>query len=369
MEAGSVAVSPLGFGRKFMFHRSAIALAGMLAAATLVPQAGAQTVLIGGEPGPNRGARAETMQWYAEEVARLTEGSVTIDMRWGGALYGDSAAVNALRDGVADLGTVIGVYFPQEMAALGVSDLPLENPDSWVGMRATDDVMRTEAVTQDLARRNLVYLGTFTASTVQMGCRGREIRTIDDIRGVRMRGVGTYGQVFRDLGASLVNMSVYEAYQGLETGLLDCTQVYSYLVQAMSFDEVLTSYTLLDWGQIGSVTLFMNKDAFEFLEPSEQEAMMEAGRRLADEMGSRVFKANEEGIEILRAKGTPVIEFDPAERQRLIEASGSYVEQWQARADQEGLDGAALLAEFKERVAHWTQVRDDEGYPWERAAD
>lgn len=359
-----------------MFHRSAIA-ASMLAASMFGPglapafvsSASAQTVLIGGEPGPNRGARAESMQWYADEVARLTDGAVTIDMRWGGALYGDSAAVNALRDGVADLGTIIGVYFPQEMAALGVSDLPLDNPDSWVGMRATDDVMRSERVAQDLARRNLVYLGTFTASTVQMGCRGREVRSIEDIAGVRMRGVGTYGQVFRDLGASLVNMSVYEAYQALETGLLDCTQVYSYLVQAMSFDEVLSSYTLLDWGQIGSVTLFMNKDTFDFLQPDEQEAMLETGRGLADAMGSRVFAANEEGIEILREQGTPVIEFDAAAREQLIAASASYIEQWKERADREGLDGEALLAEFQERVAHWTAVRDTEGYPWERAAD
>lgn len=348
-----------------MCYRRQLALAGALALA-LSGAAAAQAVLIGGEPGPNRGARAEAMQWFAEEVSRLTEGDVRIDMRWGGALYSDSAAVSALRDGVADIGTVIGVYFPQEMAALGVSDLPLENPDSWIGMRATDDIMRSEAVTADLARRNLVYVGTFTASTVQMGCRGREVRTINDIAGLRMRGVGTYGQVFRDFGASLVNMSVYEAYQALETGLLDCTQVYSYLIRAMSFDEVLTSYTLLDWGQVGSVTLFMNKDAYDFLEPQGQEAVIDAGRRLADEMAMRVNRANEEGIEILRAKGTPVVEFDADDRARLVEASGRYIDEWQARADQVGLDGAALLSEFQERIGHWTEVRDAEGYPWER---
>ena len=91
--------------------------------------ASAQTTLIYGEAGPNRGVRAEGTQWFVDQVGKLSNGDLKIDVNWGGALFSDKAAVQSLRDGVADLGSVIGVYFPADMIAYGLADLPIPNTD------------------------------------------------------------------------------------------------------------------------------------------------------------------------------------------------------------------------------------------------
>ena len=341
-----------------------LTLAALLA---LAGPASAQTTLIFGEAGPNRGARADATQWFADQVEERSGGDLAIDLQWGGALFKAEAAAQSIRDGVADLGTVIAVYYPQEMAGYGIADLPLENPDAWVGMRATDELMRTnEAIQQDLANRGLVYIGTFTTSAVNIGCNDAAIRTADDIDGLKVRGVGAYGDAFGDLGASLVSMSIYDAYQGLDTGLIDCSQGYSYAVSALKQGEVMDSYTLLDWGQVGGLGVFMNARAFEGLSPEQQDVLMEVGRGLADEFGRLITDANEAALEEMREQGVEIIELPEAERAKLVEEGKRSIDEWVETAGSIGLPGEELLEEYRGLIDQYTAERDAEGYPWER---
>ena len=55
--------------------------------------AGAETVLIHGEAGPNRGARANALQWFADQVAERSENDLRLDIQWGGALMPGSVCV------------------------------------------------------------------------------------------------------------------------------------------------------------------------------------------------------------------------------------------------------------------------------------
>lgn len=327
--------------------------------------AAAETTLIYGEAGPNRGVRAQGTQWFVDQVEKLSHGDLRIEMNWGGALFSEKAAVQSIRDGVADLGSVIGVYFPQDMIAYGLADLPIPNADPWVGMRAVDRIMRTDAkVQENLAKQNLVYIGTYTTSAVQVGCKGKAIRTLDDLKGLKVRGVGVYGKVFADLGATPVDMSVYEAYQALETGLIDCTQTYPYLVKALKFDEVFDSYTELDWGQIGALGILMNKTSFDALSPEQQQALTTAGEGLADEFGRILGDANAASVQVLRDKGKEINRLSDADRGRLIEGGQKYIDDWITRADAAGLDGKAMVDEYTALVAEYTKARDDKGYPW-----
>ncbi|MBO9465184.1 C4-dicarboxylate TRAP transporter substrate-binding protein [Tropicibacter sp. R15_0] len=345
-------------------------LKAVLCAAVTTLAAGAvsaETVLIHGEAGPNRGARAKAIQWFADKVSERSEGDMRIDVQWGGALFKANAALQSIHDGVADMGTVISVYYPQEFASYGIADLPLDNPDAWVGMRATDELFRTNAAVKAiLDDKNLVYIGTFTTSQVNIGCKGAAIRTADDIDGLKVRGVGAYGKVFGEMGANMVRMSIYDAYQGLDSGLIDCSQGYSYAVSALKQAEVMDSYTLLNWGQVGGVGTFMNKDAFEALSADQQELLLSTGSDMVDYFGQILTGANAKAIEDMKAQGLEVIELPEAERAKLIERGQPYVDAWIETAGKAGLDGAATLEVYRGLLAKYTAERDEKGYPWDR---
>lgn len=340
---------------------------GAAALAGCAATAGAETVLIHGEAGPNRGARAAALSWYAEQVAARSEGDMRIDVQWGGALFKANAALAGVKDGIADLGTVIAVYYPQELVGYGIADLPLNNPDAWVGMRATDEFMRTNAaIKADLDAKNLVYIGTWTTSQVNIGCKDAAIRTAEDVENLKVRGVGAYGKVFGEMGANMVRMSIYDAYQGLDTGLIDCSQGYSYAVAALKQYEVMDSYTMLNWGQVGGVGMFMNKDSYQSLSADQQALLQDVGSDMADEFGRIITAANEKAITQMKDNGVEVIELAQEERAALVEKGQQFVAAWSENAAEAGMPGEEMLAEYQALIAKWTETRDSEGYPWDR---
>lgn len=351
----------------FMARTMPALAATLIAGATFATMAEAQTMLAYGEPAPNRGPRAEAVKLFADEVDRLTGGSVKVHVDWGGAIYSATAAVQSIRDGVADAGTIIAAYAPKEMISYAIADLPLGNADLWVGVRATDELMRTnEAIKRDLADRNLVYIGTYTTGAVEIGCKGDPIRSVEDLKGRKVRGASNYGDVFRDVGATLVNMSIYDAYQGLETGLIDCVQTYTYTIQALKFGEVIDNFTLLGWGQIGGIGIFMNKDSHDRLSPEQQEALGLAGVAAADKAAEAVTAGGEVSLKIMSDMNKEVVTLSDEERVKLIAASEPYVARWVEQADAVGLPGQALLDEYKGLIAKYTAEVAEKGYPWTR---
>lgn len=349
------------------FLKSA-ALAASLAVFSTVSNA--ETVLIHGEAGPNRGARAASLQWFADQVQERSSGDLRIDIQWGGALFKDNASVPSIRDGVADMGSVIAVYFPQEMVGYGIADLPVQNPDSWVGMRATDELMRnSDAIRAALAEMNLVYIGTWTTSQVNIGCKNAAIRSVADVEGLKVRGVGAYGKVFGELGANMVRMSIYDAYQGLDTGLIDCSQGYSYAVAALKQAEVMDTYTLLNWGQVGGVGMFMNKAMFDSLTPEQQAVLEETGRDMVDQFGQTITIANEKAIASMQEQGVEIIELPEADRAAFVERGAPFLGEWVESANAAGLPGQALLDEYRALIEKYTAIRDTDGYPWKTGSN
>ncbi|UWQ32359.1 C4-dicarboxylate TRAP transporter substrate-binding protein [Leisingera sp. M527] len=348
-------------------------LGGLTIAACLGATAvSGETVIYYGHSGPDRGTVPAALKWYNSRIGELSAGDLRMDVQWGGALFKASAAVQGISDGVADAGSIIAAYFQKEMAAYSLADFPIGGPNAWVAMRAADRLMRSEPqITEHLARQNLVYIGTFTASAVNVACAGEPIRSVEDIKGKKVRGAGVYGKVFGEMGATRVNLSVYEAYQGLDTGLIDCSQGYDYIVPSLKWDEVIDSYTVLNWGQIGGYGMFMNKQVFDGLEAGQQQVLMQAGEELADQFAKIVTGANSKAMKAMTAGETSrkieVIELSAADKSALNAAAEPFIADWMENARSVGLDADRLMATYTAAVAEFTSEFEAKGYPWTRS--
>ncbi|GFE52431.1 ABC transporter substrate-binding protein [Roseobacter cerasinus] len=335
----------------------------------LATAAAAETTIFYGHPGPARGPAPATLNWFADRVEELSGGDLKFDIQYGGALFKAPASVPSVSRGVSDGGTIISAYFQKEMAAYSLADLPIGGANSWVSMRATDRLMRTvPEVTEHLAKQNLVYIGTMTASSVNLACKGVEVNTIEDVEGLKVRGAGVYGKVFGELGATMVSMSVYEAYQGLDTGLLDCTQGYDYVVDALKWGEQISSYTVMNWGQIGGYGVFMNKQTYDALTDAQREVLTQAGTEMSDVFAENVTNANSAAIDGMQANADiSVISVTADEVARLNSASEPFVEAWKENAASVGLDPDQLIEVFTAAVEEYAAEYDAKGYPWNRS--
>lgn len=334
----------------------------------------AQTTLTYSHPGPARGTIKPTLDWYGKRISELSKGDLQLNVQWGGALFKATGAVEGVGDGIADMGTVIAAYYQKKMVAYALTDLPIGGSNVWVSMQAADHMMRTvPAITKDLAKKNLVYVGPYTASAVNIACRGGAIKSLTDIAGKKVRGIGVYGKVFGELGATRVNLSIYKAYQALDTGLIDCTQGYDYAITDFKWGEVIDSYTVLSWGQIGAYGMFMNKDVFDDLSKNQQVAVMTAGKELVNKFAETVIGVNEDSIKLITNNKTErkvnLYKLTDADREALNKVAEPFVEEWKSTANSVGFDADVLIKVFSEQIAKYSSEYEAKGYPWERESN
>lgn len=317
------------------------------AALTVAPLASQAQTLVFGEAGPNRGPRAGSMAWLNEQIREKTD--LEVQEQWAGALFGAPGALDGIANGVADFGTVVAAYFPTEMTGYSVADLPLGYTDPWVLIQAADQLMRTNKdIKRQLEDLNLVYIGPQTTTALDVGCKGKRIEKLADLEGVSMRVVGVYGRAVGDLyGATPVNESIYNAYQSLDTGLYDCTMGYAYITKSLRWTEQFTSYTKMSWGQIGGVGVFMNLDTWESLSEEDQATISTLGSEMGRWFSDVIQADTEAAYAEMEAAGIEILSLSEEERAQLITDSAPYVQEWVERANKSGLDGEAILAEFK----------------------
>ncbi|MFT4960052.1 MAG: TRAP-type C4-dicarboxylate transport system substrate-binding protein [Paracoccaceae bacterium] len=343
-----------------------------LALASVASMASAETVLRYNDGGPNRGARAAAQLYFAEQVDALSGGDLKLEMHWGGALLKFKSALSGIGAGTADLGAVIAVYTPNELKAMTIGDLPGANSDPWVGMRAMYELMTTNAQMKEaLAKQNVVYIGNFTTTAVQMECApGHSIKTVADIKGKKMRASGVYAKVLGELGATMVNMTYDKVYQALDSGLIDCSAGYVYATKAYKLHEVADSMTLTNWGQVSGFGIVMNKDIFEELTEEQRNVLLEAGSLMTNQFAQAQIQDFDSTVAAMKSgeigNKVEITEMATEERAKLFAAGEPFVAKWQTDMDAAGYDGADIYNQFQDLIAKYAAERDAKGYPWAR---
>lgn len=342
--------------------------AALVSMAVLAAGAQAQTVLIANEPGPNRGVRAEAVEFIGQQFAERSGGSLRVDQNWGGAVFKINAALTSISTGVADLGLIIGAYAESEFPELAMGDLPFRDTDPWVMMMAMNDMFKSNAqIQQRLDDLSLVYIAPFATSQGMLGCKGKDVRSAADIRGTKTRYAGSFGDIFSNLGGNMIDMSIYEAAQGIETGLLECTLTYPYFAVATKLDDMLDSITPMSFNGSSSLATFMNKFTFDSLSPEEQEIVTGMSVEVIDFYSERLFDADEKAWVTMREeKNIPIHELGPDDYEAFDAAAQPMIDRWKANATANGYDAAALLAELEAKIAEYTAIKETQGYPWER---
>lgn len=334
-------------------------MAAAVSAMTFGAVAEAQEVLRFAEFGPNRGWREVTQRWLAEEVEKRTNGELKIQTTFGGALIKARNVLQGVGDGLADMGTIVGVYTPMRMANYRVGDIPTGNDDPYVGLAAMYEVASTNpTITADFDKHNVVYFGNYTSSTVLLACK-EPVTRLSDLDGLKVRANPPHSLVFRDAGAVIVAMPFPEVYQALDKGNIDCAQTYWSAIYAYKHHEVAKHITALNWSQNMSFGVVMNKDAFNALKPEHQRIMREIGHDMT------ILSAKLAQDDTARLKATigedpsvTVYQLEPESQAMLIKGGLETAKEFQG--------DRAVLEAYLAAVKKYEAKLKAEGYPWAR---
>ena len=113
----------------------------------------------------------------------------------------------------------------------------------------------------------------------------KEINTLDDLKGLKMRMPGLAGEVMQLLGVTPVLLPAAEIYTALERGVIDASEwVGPYLDEMMGFSKI-APYYYTGWHEPGSILeITFNLDSWNKLTPQHQAIITTASEELTATM-------------------------------------------------------------------------------------
>jgi len=139
----------------------------------------------------------------------------------------------------------------------------------------------------------------------------KEIKTVADLKGLKMRIAGFAGQVLARLGTVPQQIASGEIYSALEKGTVDAAEwVGPYDNEKLGFNKVAKFYYYPGWWEGGpALHVYVNVKAWEGL-PKEYQAILEAACHEANEiMMARYDALNPAALKKLVASGTQLRAF------------------------------------------------------------
>ncbi len=213
---------------------------------------------------PIMGEGAEKL---AEWIEEMSGGQLQIHVYGGGELVPALEAFDAVSQGVAEMGHGASYYWAGKAAATQFfASVPFgmnaQQMNAWLysggGLELWQEVY---------SAFNLVPFPIGNSGVQMGGWFNKEINSIDDIRGLKMRIPGLGGKVIGQAGGSAILSAGGEIFTNLERGVIDATEwVGPYHDFLMGFHKIAKYYYFPGWHEPGTVLeMFINKNAYNSL--------------------------------------------------------------------------------------------------------
>lgn len=147
-------------------------------------------------------------------------------------------------------------------------------------------------------RYNLVPLACGNTGTQMAGWFNKEINSLDDLKGMKMRIPGLGGEVFERAGGTAINLPGGEIYTSLQTGVIDATEwVGPYNDLTFGLHQIAKYYYYPGWQEPGpTLEAIVNQEAFATLPADLKEILRMASRAVNDDLLAEYTARNKSAL-------------------------------------------------------------------------
>ncbi len=256
-------------------------------------------------------------------VSDATDGKFKIQVFAAGEIVPGLQAADAVSDGTVDCCHTVSYYYwgKDPTWALGAAvpfGLSARAQNAWQYHGGGIDLFNEFLATQNI----IGYPGGNTG--VQMGGWYRkEIKTVEDLKGLKVRIGGFAGKVAEKLGVVPQQIAGGDIYPALEKGTIDGAEwVGPYDDQKLGFAKVAPYYYYPGWWEGGPTVHFLfNKEKFEALPPVYQAIIRSCAQATDADMLEKYAWKNPKALKELVAGGAKLMPFPPEVLQAFFDAS------------------------------------------------
>ncbi len=291
------------------------------------------------------------VDWWLDEVERLTEGRVTFKRYHQETLCAGPEIVQCVRDGRADIGASIPSYTAGFFPIAEVMNLPFQtsNPEA-IAMAYYRLLQENEDAANEAARHDLRTLWHVGIDTSIIGSED-PVDNVDDLKGLAVRSAGEGIQwAYESVGANPVAVTAAEMYEAMQFGLTDVWTNNLSGADDYKMYEVSKHWRLTGLGVYINNGTWISDKTWQSLPTDIQDAFNEATENYFSGEGYDVIGAS------LQKKCDNIVEagalesweaWEPAETQRWKDALGDRaVENWKKNVAAHVSDPDALYDQF-----------------------
>jgi TRAP-type mannitol/chloroaromatic compound transport system substrate-binding protein len=248
---------------------------------------------------------------FAQKVSEMSGGKFQISIHAGGELMPPFGVVDGVQKGTVEMAHTAPYYFvgKDETFAIGCTipfGLNSRQMSAWMYEGNGLKLMR-----EFYARYDIINFPGGNTGAQMGGWYRKPVKSLADMKGLKIRIGGFAGKVIERLGAVPQNLPGGEIYQALEKGTIDAAEwVGPYDDQKLGFHKVAPFYHFPGWWEGGpQLDFYINAKAFNGLS-AEYKAMIEAAASHAHtEMQARYDARNPAALKQLVAAKTQLVQF------------------------------------------------------------
>jgi TRAP-type C4-dicarboxylate transport system substrate-binding protein len=275
---------------------------------------------------------------------------VTFTEGFGGTIAPLADVFEATGSGLMDFGLFGTTFEPSKALVLNYSNyLPFGPTDPGVAFEVSNMLYdaNKEAIDNSLAPYNIKYLGASGATANYDLLTTKEVKNMDDLKGVKVAAAGSNLNLLQNTGAVGVPSNLNEAYTSLQTGVYDGWIVFPGGVMANNLNEVAQYYLKTGFGSGNTLVVLMNLDTFDSLPQELQDIIQDVVRNVyGPACVQRINEEQEAASNIMETSGVTITELSEADREKWINAIPDPAFDAIEEFNKAGLPGEKMFSEY-----------------------
>ena len=285
-----------------------------------------------------------------KEIEKRTNGRVKISYFPGGTLTKPRVCYDGVVKGISDIGMSCFAYTRGKFPVMEAVDLPFGYKSGKVATRVAWEYykrMRPKEL------RDVKVLVIHAHGPGILAAR-KDVNSLDDIKGMKIRCTGLSSKIAKYLGAAAVAMPQNQAYEALQKGVVEGTfcpiEVLKGWKQGEVIDYVIETKAL---GYTTAMFVVMNKKKYESLPPDIQRVFDEVGEEWVDVHGDVWDRADRAGLKFVIELGKKIHGLSPTQEKLWLQSISPIIIEYQAKMEKKGLPAKKAIKVLRELIAKY----------------
>jgi TRAP-type C4-dicarboxylate transport system substrate-binding protein len=297
---------------------------------------------------PPTHAQAIAAMDFAKEIEKRTDGKVQITTFPGGTLTKAPQCYDGVVKGISDLGNSCFAYTRGRFPVMAAVDLPMGYPSGMVATRVAHEFAKS-VNPKELQDVKVLYIHAHGPGLLHTK---KPVRTLEDLKGMKIRCTGLAAKVVEALGGVPVAMPQGDTYEALQKGVVEGTFSPMEVLKGWKQAEVIKYTTeCYSVGYTTAMFVVMNKAKWNSLPADVKGVIEELSESWVLIHGQTWDVTDEEGRNYTRKLGNQLISLSDAESAKWANAVESVIDNYVSNTP----NGATYVKEVRSLIKKYTK--------------